>query len=49
MDLEAAGGFVVPIGSKTTILVYKAGGKASSKLDKARAKGVRVVTFDKVL
>lgn len=47
--IEAAGGSVVPFGSKTTILVYKAGGKASSKLDKARAKGVRVVTFDKVL
>jgi DNA ligase (NAD+) len=40
-----AGGEVVPFGSKTTILLVKAGGKASSKVDKAREKGIKVCAF----
>ena len=44
----AAGGEVVPFSAKTTILVYKEGGKMSSKLDTARAKGVKVLTFNKL-
>lgn len=43
--LIANGAEVVPFGSKTTILLYKEGGKASSKLDKAAEKGVRVCIF----
>ena len=43
--VEAAGGQVVPFGSKTTILIYKDGGKASSKVSTAADKGVRVCTF----
>lgn len=39
------GAEVVSFGSKTTILIYKQGGKMSTKLDKARDKGVRVLTF----
>lgn len=37
------GGEVVPFNSQTTILVYKAGGKESSKIDKAHAKGITVL------
>lgn len=33
------GGTVVPFGSKTTVLFYKADGKASTKVDKAKAQG----------
>lgn len=43
--VEAAGGEVVPFGSKTKILLIKAGGKASTKVDKAREKGIRVCSF----
>ena len=41
-----AGGEVVPFGSKTTILLVKAGGKASSKTDKAKEKGIKVCSFE---
>lgn len=40
-----AGGEVVNFGSSTTILLVKAGGKASSKVEKAAAKGIRVFEF----
>lgn len=40
--VESLGGEVVPFGSRTTTLLYKVGGKASSKVDKARDKGVVV-------
>jgi NAD-dependent DNA ligase len=43
--VEAAGGEIVPFGSKTTILLIKVGGKASTKVDKAREKGIRVCSF----
>jgi NAD-dependent DNA ligase len=43
--LISKGAEIVPFGSKTTILLYKEGGKSSSKLDKAAEKGVRVCTF----
>jgi DNA ligase (NAD+) len=43
-----AGGEVVSFGAKTTILLYKEGGKSSSKLDTARARGVKVMTFNKL-
>lgn len=39
------GGEVVPFGSKTTILLYKEGGKASSKVAKATEKGIPASTF----
>jgi DNA ligase (NAD+) len=40
------GGEVVSFGSKTTHLLYRPGGKESTKLDKARAKGIPVLTWD---
>lgn len=43
--VEAAGGEIVPFGSKTTILLIKAGGKASTKVGKAKAMGIRVCSF----
>ena len=43
--VQQQGGLVVTFGAKTTILLYRAGGKSSSKLDKARASGKRVTTF----
>lgn len=43
--VEANGGEVISFGSKTTVLLYKAGGKKSSKLDKAAAKGITVMTW----
>ena len=45
---KAAGGEVVSFGSKTTILLVKAGGKASSKVEKAEAKGTKVQTFEEL-
>lgn len=47
-SVEAAGGEVVTFGAKTTILLYKDDGKASSKVEKARAKGIKVVTFNRL-
>lgn len=44
--IETAGGEVVPFGSKTKILLVRAGGKASSKVDKAREKGIKVCSFE---
>ena len=46
-EIEAGGGTVVPFGSKTTILFIKEGGKASTKIDKAKAAGITVAYFDK--
>lgn len=43
--LEAAGATIESFGSKTTILLYREGGKRSTKIDKARDKGIRVTTF----
>ncbi len=43
------GGVVVPFGSSTTILFYKEGGKASSKVDKAQQKGIKVTTFNRFM
>lgn len=43
--VQQQGGSVVPFGAKTAVLLYKEGGKASSKLQKARDKGIRVITF----
>lgn len=40
------GGSVQPFGSTTTILFYKEGGKLSTKVQKAEAKGIRVTTFE---
>lgn len=42
----ARGGEVVPFGAKTTVLFIREGGKASSKVDKAREKGLTVTTFE---
>lgn len=46
--IEAAGGTMVDFGSKTTVLLYKDNGKKSTKIDKARAKGLRVVEFEEL-
>ncbi len=46
--VEAAGGTVVSFGSSTTVLLYKDDGKASSKIQKAKDKGMQVTTFDKL-
>lgn len=41
------GGEVVSFGSRTKVLLYKEGGKASTKVDKARASGkINVITFE---
>jgi len=42
----AAGGEVVGYGAKTTILLYKEGGKSSSKIDDALDRNIRVCPFD---
>jgi hypothetical protein len=39
--IEAAGGEVVTFGGKTTLLIYKADGKASTKVAKAESKGIK--------
>jgi len=41
--IEAAGGEVVTFGGKTTLLIYKADGKASTKVAKAESKGIKTV------
>jgi NAD-dependent DNA ligase len=46
--VEARGAEVVKYGAKTTILLYKKGGKASSKIETARAKGIKVCTFEEL-
>lgn len=40
------GGSVVPFGSKTSALLFKPSGKASTKLDKAKQKGIPVLTWE---
>jgi DNA ligase (NAD+) len=40
------GGTIVSFGSKTTHLLYRPGGKESTKLDKARKAGTPVLTWD---
>lgn len=40
------GGTVVPFGSKTTVLLYRPGGKVSTKIGKAEDKGIPVMTYD---
>lgn len=46
--VEARGGEVIKYGSKTTILLYKKGGKVSGKIEAARAKGIKVCTFEEL-
>jgi NAD-dependent DNA ligase len=46
--VAARGAEVIKYGAKTTILLYKEGGKASSKVDAAKAKGIKVCTFDEL-
>ena len=46
--VESQGGEVISFSSKTSILLYREDGKASTKLDKARARGVKVTTFNKL-
>jgi NAD-dependent DNA ligase len=43
------GGQVVAFGGKTTVLVYSPNGKSSSKVDKAREKGLQVTTFQQLV
>jgi DNA ligase (NAD+) len=40
------GGNIVSFGGSTQVLLYSPSGKASSKLDKARAKGIPVLTWE---
>lgn len=42
------GGQIVSFGSKTTHLLYRPGGKQSSKVDKAKSKGIKVITWDQL-
>lgn len=44
----ANGGEVVPFGSKTEFLLFKDGGKSSTKVDKAKDKGIKVGTFQQL-
>lgn len=46
-DIESFGGEVVPFGSRTTVLLFDPNGKASSKVEKAKGKGVKVLTWSK--
>jgi hypothetical protein len=44
LQVTKAGGTVVPFGARTTVLLYTEGGKASSKVAKAQAKGITLMT-----
>ncbi len=44
--VKTNGGQVVPFSSKTGVLIYSRSGKASSKVDKAKAKGIETYTWD---
>lgn len=46
--LTDQGAEVISLGAKTQILLYKEGAKFTDKIDKARAKGIRVVTFEEL-
>jgi NAD-dependent DNA ligase len=43
------GGQIVPFGGKTTVLLYKASGKSSTKIQKAQDKGLVVLTWDQLV
>lgn len=47
--VKKLGAVVDKFSAKTDILLYKVGGKTSTKLDKAREKGVKVCTFDELM
>lgn len=44
--VETNGGKIVPFGGRTTVLLVSPSGKASSKADKARDKGIPVMTWE---
>jgi len=46
---EGLGADIGSFGARTTILLYKDGGKASSKVDKAREKGIKVMTWPQLV
>ena len=46
-EVQAEGGVVAPFGSKTTVLLYSESGKDSSKVTKAEARGITVMTWAK--
>jgi len=46
---EGLGADIGSFGARTTILLYKEGGKASSKVDKAREKGIKVMTWPQLV
>jgi len=46
--IAAAGGEVINFGASTNILLYKEGGKESSKVATAQSKGIQVSTFAKL-
>lgn len=46
--LEEQGAEVISFSAKTTILIYKAGGKKSGKLAAAEDKGIKVCTFEEL-
>lgn len=47
--ITAAGGEVVPFGGSTQILLYKEGGKASGKVEKAHSKGIGTMTYEQLM
>lgn len=46
--VEARGAQVIKYGAKTTVLLYKKGGKISNKIEAAREKGLKVCTFEEL-
>ena len=46
--ITSKGGEIINFGSKTTILLYKQEGKASTKVDKARSTGIQVLTIEEL-
>lgn len=44
--VRSYGGNVIAFGSKTQVLLYSRSGKASTKLERAKEKGIEVVTWD---
>jgi DNA ligase (NAD+) len=47
--IENNGGQVVSFGSRTSILLYSPTGKQSSKTEKAKAKGIEIMTWDQLV
>jgi DNA ligase (NAD+) len=48
-QVQKLGGVVDKFSAKTTILLYKEGGKLSTKIEKAKEKGLKVCTFEQLM